>query len=216
MTLITSFPLTNSLSNTLGPRMVYPHLITSMNISSSPSLETSKGTLQSMYSFLFPFVWAVYNWCYSNKATDCQTLVCKLFLSFTVFLLNLQAIVIIAKLSFWINKGFLPSVTEALDQYREKGYVQKLKTNITSDSIFSVHQDIVTSLFRQVTDFDSMYMIPCLVMHFLWTIYGRVKSTTSCRWFTGYIACALRSYLFVHRPLLICIPIHLSQIFFLM
>ncbi len=65
--------------------------------------------------------------------------------------LNLQAIIIIAKLSFWINKPLVPSVTEALDQYKEQGYVQKLKTDITPDFIHSGNQDFVALLYRQVT-----------------------------------------------------------------
>ena len=70
--------------------------------------------------------------------------------------LNFQALIIIAKLSFWINKPFLPSVTEALDQYKQKGYVQKLKT-ITHDFMHSGHQDFVTLLYWQVTHIDGMY-----------------------------------------------------------
>jgi len=76
---------------------------------------------------------------FAVKPTDCQVLV---------------SIIIIAKLSFWINKPFLPSVTEALDQYKQKGYVQKLKTQITPDLINSCHQDFVTLLYRQVTHID--------------------------------------------------------------
>jgi hypothetical protein len=83
--------------------------------------------------------------------------------------LNVQAIVIIAKLSFWINKPFLPSVMEALDQYKQKGYVQKLKTDITPEFMHSAsHHDLVTLLFHmQATHcIGSMYNIICLlVMH---------------------------------------------------
>ena len=74
-------------------------------------------------------------------------------------MLNLQAIIIIAKLSFWINKPFLPSVREALDQYMQKGYVQQLKTNITSNLIHCGHQDLVTLLYRQVTHLDGRYFV---------------------------------------------------------
>src|SRR6266550_3287303 len=76
--------------------------------------------------------------------------------------LNFQAIIIIAKLSFWINKPFLPSVTEALDQYKQiEGYAQKLKTDITPDFMHSGHhwQDFVTLLSRQVTHIDGMYFV---------------------------------------------------------
>jgi len=71
------------------------------------------------------------------KPTDCQVLV---------------SIIIIAKLSFWINKPFLSSVTEALDQYKQKGYVQKLKADITLDfTTHAGHQDFITLLYMQVT-----------------------------------------------------------------
>jgi len=73
--------------------------------------------------------------------------------------LNFQAIIIVAKLSFWINKPFLPSVTEALNQYKQKGYVQKLKTDITPDFMHSDHYDLVALLYRQVTHIDGMYSV---------------------------------------------------------
>jgi len=66
---------------------------------------------------------------------------------------------IIAKISFWINKPFLPSVTEALDQYKQNSYVQKLKTDITPDFIHSDHQDLVTLLYRQVTHIDGRFFV---------------------------------------------------------
>ena len=67
--------------------------------------------------------------------------------------------IIIAKLSFWINKPFLPSVKEALNQYKEKGHVQKLKTHITPEFIMhSGHQEFVTSLYMLVTHIDGMYI----------------------------------------------------------
>jgi len=78
-------------------------------------------------------------WKFAVKPTDCQVLV---------------SIIIIAKLSFWINKPFLLSVTEALDQYKQKGYAQKLKTDIAPDFMHSGHQDFVTLLNRQVTHID--------------------------------------------------------------
>ena len=73
--------------------------------------------------------------------------------------LNLQAIIIILKLSFWINKPFLPSVTEALDQYKQKAYAQKLKTDITPDFMHCDHHDLITLLHRQVTHIDGMYFV---------------------------------------------------------
>jgi hypothetical protein len=46
---------------------------------------------------------------------------------------------------------------EALDQYNQKGYIQKLKTDITSDLIQSTHQECVALLYMQVTHMDGMY-----------------------------------------------------------
>ena len=73
--------------------------------------------------------------------------------------LNFEAIIIIAKLSFWINKPFLQSVTEALDQYKHKGYVQQLKTDITVNVMHCGHQDLVTSLYQQVIHLDGRYFV---------------------------------------------------------
>ena len=103
--------------------------------------------------FLF-FYCIVHNWCHCNKPVDCQVLICTYIVPFHSLrlFLNFQAIVIIAKLSFWINKPFLASVREALDQYKKKGYIQKLKTNITPDFVQSGHQDLVTLLYQQVID----------------------------------------------------------------
>ena len=81
------------------------------------------------------------------------------------FYSNFQAIIIIAKLSFWINKPLLPSVTDALDQYKQKGYVQKLKTDITPDFMCCSDQDLVTLFYEQVTHLDGRYFF--LVMHYL-------------------------------------------------
>ena len=63
---------------------------------------------------------------------------------------------------------------EAIDQFKQKGYVQKLKANITPHLLQS-HNNLVTLLYRQVTDIDGM--------HFIWLcttyeqFYGRVKHT---------------------------------------
>ena len=48
---------------------------------------------------------------------------------------------------------------EALDQYKQKGYIQKLKTDITSDFMQSTHQDFVTLLYMQVTHMGGMYFV---------------------------------------------------------
>ena len=46
-----------------------------------------------------------------------------------------------------------------MDQYKQKGYAQKLKTNITNITPeFSKHsQDLIKLLNRQVTHIDGMY-----------------------------------------------------------
>ena len=113
------------------------------------------------------FCRVVHNSCHCNKPTDCQVLVCKSFFFHLLYLCwNLQAIIIIVKLSFWINKPFLPAVTESLDQYKEKGYDQKLKINITPDLIHSDHEDLVTLLYRQVTHtIDGRQFSLCLVYY---------------------------------------------------
>ena len=103
----------------------------------------------------------VHNWCHCNKPVDCQVLICTYIVPFHSLrlFLNFQAIVIIAKLSFWINKPFLASVREALDQYKKKGYVQKLKTDITPHFMQSDHEDFVTLLYSEVTHIDGMSFI---------------------------------------------------------
>ena len=73
--------------------------------------------------------------------------------------LNFQATIIIANLSFWINKPFLPSVAEAMDQYKQKGHVQKLKTDITPNSMHCDHHNFVTFLYEQVTHIDGMHFV---------------------------------------------------------
>ena len=45
---------------------------------------------------------------------------------------------------------------DALDQYKQEDYVQKLKTDITLDFMHSGQEDLVTFLYRKVTHFDGM------------------------------------------------------------
>ena len=104
---------------------------------------------------------------------------------------------------------------EAFDQYKQKGYAQKLKTDITLDLLHSGHQDFVALLSRQVpTHLDGMYgtlSSHALIMNNLWQ--GETRSMASRQW---YIVCIA----FTNRSLLICIPfvVHapVSNIFFLM
>lgn len=75
-----------------------------------------------------------------------------------------KAITIIAKLSFWImkpkrksflaklslKKPFQESITDALAQFSSGGYVEKLKTSITSESLPSNKEDLFEFLFNQI------------------------------------------------------------------
>jgi hypothetical protein len=55
---------------------------------------------------------------------------------------------------------------EAFDQYKQKGYIQKLKSDIAPDIVQFTHQDtpstrqdFVTLLYMQVTNIDGMYFV---------------------------------------------------------
>ena len=48
---------------------------------------------------------------------------------------------------------------EALDQFKQKGYVQKLKTDITPDFLQSGHLDLATLLYKQVTHIDGRSLV---------------------------------------------------------
>ena len=70
---------------------------------------------------------------------------------------------IIAKLSFWITKPTKETVTEksltafeqvimdALAKFKRDGHVEKLKTNITSGSLPSDHDDLLAFLYNHIT-----------------------------------------------------------------
>ena len=53
---------------------------------------------------------------------------------------------IIAKLSFWIKMPLRASITKALEEFKRHGYVEKLKTHITPESIPSDKEKVVTFL----------------------------------------------------------------------
>jgi len=57
---------------------------------------------------------------------------------------------ILAKLSFWIKEPIETSIMNALDQFKKQGYVDKLKTQITSEAMPTGHQDLVQFLYDQV------------------------------------------------------------------
>ena len=46
-----------------------------------------------------------------------------------------------------------------MDQYKQKGYAQKLKTDITPEFMHSGHQDFITLLNRKVTHIDGMSFV---------------------------------------------------------
>jgi hypothetical protein len=52
-----------------------------------------------------------------------------------------------SKLLFWKNHQFEELIMDALDQFKREGYVEKLKTCITSVSFPSDHQDLSGFLY---------------------------------------------------------------------
>jgi hypothetical protein len=75
-----------------------------------------------------------------------------------------KAMSIIAKLSFWILQppkqkksiiadsleSFEDVILGALDQFRTEGYVEKLKTSITPESLPSDQDDLIEFLYNQI------------------------------------------------------------------
>jgi hypothetical protein len=73
-----------------------------------------------------------------------------------------KAMNIIAKLSFWIMKppkrkesiitkpSFEDFILGALDQFRTGGYVEKLITTITPESLPSNHKELLEFLYNQI------------------------------------------------------------------
>jgi len=85
---------------------------------------------------------------FSTTLTACQILI---------------AIIVIAKLSFWImepvetfttiakqEEQFQQSIVDALDEFISEGYVKKLKTGITKELLPSGHQDLLVFLYDQI------------------------------------------------------------------
>jgi hypothetical protein len=67
---------------------------------------------------------------------------------------------IIAKLSFWLKptkkssqevKTFQQLVRDALDQFKKGGYVDKVKTCITPESLPPDHQELFAFLYNLIT-----------------------------------------------------------------
>ena len=77
-----------------------------------------------------------------------------------------KAMIIIAKLSFWIMKPkkksiitrlslkkmqpFEELILDALAQFKSEGYVEKLKTSITQESLPSNKDDLLEFLYNQI------------------------------------------------------------------
>lgn len=57
---------------------------------------------------------------------------------------------IIARQSFFIMKSSREAGMEALEQFKSHGYAERLKTQITSDSIPQRHEDLLAFLYDQV------------------------------------------------------------------
>ncbi len=55
--------------------------------------------------------------------------------------------IILCKLSFWINKPFKLSIIEALNQFKRQGYEKKLKTSITSKSMPKDDDELLEFLY---------------------------------------------------------------------
>ena len=57
---------------------------------------------------------------------------------------------IIARLSLKKMESFEELILDALDQFRAEGYVEKLKTSITSESLPSNKDDLLEFLHNQI------------------------------------------------------------------
>ena len=58
--------------------------------------------------------------------------------------------IIIGRMSFWIHKPFGKSITEALDLFKKHGYVEKLKTCISPESMPSDKEDLLGFLYNLI------------------------------------------------------------------
>ena len=101
----------------------------------------------------------------SNCSWYCICILFQLYFEYSYF----KAMTIIAKLSFWIMKPkkrliitglvavsqkkiqpFEESILDALDQFKMGGYVKKLQTSITQESLSSNKNDVVEFLYNQI------------------------------------------------------------------
>ena len=84
---------------------------------------------------------------------------------------------ILAKLSFWIIKPIELSIMDALDQFKRLGYVEKLKTQITSENLPLGNKELINFLYDQTKN------IWWLVMDFL-QVYKLIihDNLRTCTW----------------------------------
>lgn len=61
---------------------------------------------------------------------------------------------IIAKLSFKKMQPFEELIMDALAQFRRRGFVEKLKTTITSESLASNKEDLLEFLYNEISEID--------------------------------------------------------------
>ena len=66
--------------------------------------------------------------------------------------------IIIARLSFWIHNPFYKSFEEALEPFKKGGYIEKLKTQITPESMPSNKKDLLEFLYN-------------LIIHIWWYVF---------------------------------------------
>ena len=58
--------------------------------------------------------------------------------------------IIITRISFWIHKPFYESIEEALEQFKKDGYIKKLQTRITLESMPSSKKDLLEFLYNLI------------------------------------------------------------------
>jgi hypothetical protein len=98
----------------------------------------------------------------SNFSWYCIYILLRLLLEYSYF----KAMTIIGKLSFWIMKPkkksiitelpcktveqFEELILDALAKFKTEGYVKKLKTSITQESLPSNKEDLLEFLYNQI------------------------------------------------------------------
>jgi len=92
---------------------------------------------------------------FSTTPTSCQILVAiNIIVKMSFWIMKPKNKPILAKLSFKNNKmqSFEQLIRDAFDQFKREGYVEKLKTSITSESLPSSDQDLLAFLYDQASD----------------------------------------------------------------